>query len=1052
MSPRALAVALCAACWVQAGDAAARTSVSGDTWTPEIRTSPDHERTAAVRDGTIRGRVTDAESGQPVDVAEVTIVGTTFSAVTNAQGDYVISGVPAGLYTLRVARLGYADATQENVDVDDEGTVTVNFVMRTSALTLDEIVATGVADPTSARRVPFTVGRVSGENLQVPPANAVSSLQGRISGVTSTTPAQPGAGINIILRTPTSINRSNTPLIVVDGVILASTFGRSTTDLSSLDIESIEVVKGAAAASLYGSRAASGVIQIRTRRGAGLESGNTQITVRSEIGSSSLNRGIDLAQHHHYLTNAQGQYIDEDGAVVVREDRVERPEAERFLDVPYADPTYDHIDQFFEPSAFMVNSVTLARRSDDTNFFASFGNQQSGGVVLEHGGYDRNDLRLNLDHRIGANLQFSFSGFHMRSNREELPGETFFQLVQQAPDVDLLQPDPDGTEYIFEPDLLGVTPNPLYEIVTAQNDEDRARTLASTDLRWSPLGWMSIDANMSYDRSDRLTRFYFPRGRNTNVSSWQEGVVDRGNGITTALNGSVSAQLRGSWNDFSSRLTLRALVEKEDYEFFSSRIAGLTVEGVPDLNAGTIPTVGGSTQEISAQGYFAAANVDYKGRYIVDGLVRRDGSSLFGPEERWHTYYRGSAAWRMAEEPWWTVDAINELKLRYSIGTAGGRPSYGDRFETYNFTDGGGLDKGTLGNRFLKPEHSTEQEFGVDAIIRNRVSVQLTHARTTTTDQLVLVPLPAGFGFSSQWQNAGTVEGHTWEGTIEATALDRPDLRWTVGLVADRSRHEITEFDRRCFRTGTADAFYRCEGETLGTIYGTHFLHSPGELPQGAPVDEFQINDDGLLVWVGAGGDFREQQWGTTSADETYEWGMPILAIDDEGNSHVARIGDTNPDFNWGFSSNLQWRDFTLYGLLHAQVGGDIYNRTNQRMYQYFRSGDTDQAGRPDELKKTTDYYSALYASNLVNEWFVEDASFVKLRELSLRYRVPETAIERLGSLGIDGLTVFAIGRNMFTWSDYKGYDPEAGSPLSRMDDFVYPQFRTLTAGLEIRF
>jgi TonB-linked SusC/RagA family outer membrane protein len=1051
MASRLRTAAALAVCFILVADATAAYGAVATDRTPDellLVTASDDART-----GTIRGRITAGDTGEPVDVAQVTVTGTTFSAVTNAQGDYVITGVPAGLYTLRASRLGYADATQENVRVEDDGTVTVNLVMRTSALTLDEIVATGVADPTSARRVPFTVARVSGDNLQVPPANAVSSLQGRISGVNSTTPAQPGAGINIILRTPTSINRSNTPLIVVDGVILASTFGRSTTDLSSLDIESIEVVKGAAAASLYGSRAASGVVQIRTRRGAGIEPGSTQITVRSEVGSSSLNRRIDLASHHQYLVNAQGVFVDEDGVPVSRGDRVERPVEERFLDVPYA-ATYDHVDQFFEPGSFMVNSVTLARSSDDTNFFASYGNQQTDGVVLDHGGYDRNDLRLNLDHRIGANLQFSFSGFHMRSSREELPGETFFQLVQQAPDIDLLQPDPDGTRYIFAPDTVGVTPNPLYEIVTADNDEKRARTLASTDLRWSPLGWLSVDANMSYDRSDRLTRFYFPRGRNTNVSSWQQGVVDRGNGITTAINGSVSAQARGSWNDFSTRLTLRALVEKEDYEFFSSRVTGLTVEGVPDLNAGTIPTVSGSTEEIAAQGYFAAANVDYRGRYIVDGLVRRDGSSLFGPEERWHTYYRGSAAWRMAEEPWWTVDAIDELKLRYSIGTAGGRPSYGDRFETYNFTDGGGLDKGTLGNRALKPERSTEQEFGIDAIIRNRVSVQLTHARTTTVDQLVLVPLPAGFGFSSQWQNAGTVEGRTWEGTIEATAIDRPGLRLTLGLVADRSRHEITEFDRACFRTGTASAFYRCAGETLGTIYGTRFLRSTAELPEGAPAEQFQVNDDGLLVWVGAGGDFRTHQWGTSSTDldATYGWGMPILAVDASGSSDVARIGDTNPDFNWGFSSNLQWRDFTLYGLLNAQVGGDIYNRTNQRMYQYFRSGDTDQSDRPDELKKTTDYYSALYASNLVNEWFVEDASYVKLREMSLRYRVPQTALDRVAGLGIDGLTVFAIGRNLLTWSDYKGYDPEAGSPLSRMDDFVYPQFRTLTAGLEIRF
>jgi TonB-linked SusC/RagA family outer membrane protein len=1042
-----------------AGHAVDAAAQNGGAALPAMFTVATASTDAAARAGMIRGRVRDAMTGQPLDVVHVTVVGTTYSAVTDTNGEYAIPGVPAGLYTVRAQRLGFAEASRENVVVRDDAVAGVDFVMRTAALSMEELVVTGMADPTSARRVPFTVGRVSGENLQVPPANAVASIQGKIAGVSAITPAQPGAGINIVLRTPTSINRSNTPLIVVDGVILASTFGRSTTDLSSLDIESIEVVKGAAAASLYGSRAASGVIQIRTRRGAGLEGGRTQVTVRSEFGMNQLNRRIDLARHHYYRTNAQGQYIDTDGNVVDRSDRTARPAVERFLDVPYADPTYDHGTQFFDPGNFRTNSVTLARSSDDTNFFASFSNQQIDGVVLNHGGYGRNDLRLNLDHRLGANLQFGFSGFHLRSERDELPSETFFQLIQQAPDVNLLQPDPDGTRYIFEPDPDGgVTPNPLYELVTSQDDEQRARTLASTDVRWSPIGWLSLDGNLSYDRSDRLTRFYFPRGRRTNITSWESGAVNRGSGTTTALNGSLSAQLRGSWQDLSTRLTLRALMEKEDYEFFSSQARGLSVDGVPDLNAGTIQLVSGSTQEIRAQGYFALANFDYQGKYIWDALVRRDGSSLFGPEERWHTYFRGSAAWRMAEESWWRFDDINEFKLRYSIGTAGGRPSYGDRFETYSFTDGGGLSKETLGNRFLKPERSTEQEFGIDAIVRDRVSIQLSHARTTTEDQLIAVPLPAGFGFSTQWQNAGTVEGNTWEGTIEAAIMERADLRWTLGFVADRSRHEITEFNRRCFRTGTASAFFRCAGETLGTMYGTRFLTSVSELPAGLPANQFQVNDDGLVVWVGEGNTYRDGVskglWGTTSEDldATYGWGLPILDVDEEGNSAISQIGDSNPDFNWGLSSNVQWRNFTFYGLLSAQVGGDLYNRTNQRMYQYFRSGDTDQAGRPDELKKTTDYYSTLYAANLINEWFVEDASFVKLRELSLRYRVPRAGLDRLGRLGIDGMTLFAVGRNLFTWSDYKGYDPEAGTPLARIDSFVYPQFRTLTAGLEIRF
>jgi hypothetical protein len=642
----------------------------------------------------------------------------------------------------------------------------------------------------------------------------------------------------------------------------------------------------------------------------------------------------------------------------------------------------------------------------------------------------------------------------MKSTRDELPGSTFFQLVQQAPDADLLQADPDGTKYIYQPDPEGVTVNPLYQLVTATDEEDRVRTLASTELRWSPAGWLILDGNLSYDRSDRTQRFFFPRGAKTDVAAWTTGITSRGSGTTTAINASASAQLRGQWNDISGRVTFRALTETEDYEFFSAEATGLSVGGVPDLNAGTVPGVSGSTEEIAARGYFAIASADYQGKYLVDGLVRRDGSSLFGPEERWHNYFRASGAWRMAEEDWWSFPSINEFKLRYSVGTAGGRPNYADRFETYSFSSGGGLSKATLGNRFLRPERAMEQEFGLDVIFRDRYSMQLSHARNKTEDQLIAIPLPGPFGFTSQWQNAGTVEGTTWELTLEAAVVDTPDFGLNLGFVADKSDHEITEFNRACFRGGPDSAFYRCAGETIGTMYGTRFLRGPSELPEGTPSSQFQVNDDGLLVWVGEGGDWRTPQWGTSGTVEgrSFGWGLPILQLDESGSSAVTRIGNSNPDMNLGLSTNLRWKNLTLFTLFNAQLGGDLYNRTNQRMYQYFRSGDTDQAGRPAELKKTTDYYTALYAANLINEWFVEDATYLKLREVSLRWRFPDLGEGILSRTRLNDLTLFVVGRNVLTFSDYKGYDPEAGTPLQRIDDFIYPQFRTVTAGVEVRF
>ncbi|UCC73722.1 MAG: SusC/RagA family TonB-linked outer membrane protein [Gemmatimonadota bacterium] len=1007
--------------------------------------------------GTVRGRVTDQQTGQPVAQAQVIVLGTSFAALTDEYGDYEITGVPPGLYTLEVRRIGYADAFRENVSVPDGGTVTVNFTLGIVPFTLDELVATGLADPTSARRVPFTVARLDEEMLEVPSENAVSAIQGKVAGVSIVSPPQPGAGINIVLRTPTSISKTNAPLIVVDGVILATTFERSTADLDGLDIESVEVVKGAAAASLYGSRAASGVIQINTRRGTGIPDGQTHVRVRSEFGVNQLASEIPRSNHHHYLVNEDGEYVDTDGNVVSREDRVERPASERYLDVPYLDPTYDHIDQFFDPGNFSINSISMGRNTANTNFYTSYAYRRASGVVLEHGGYKQHDLRVNLDHRLGANLLLGVSGYHMRSTRDELPEDMFLNLVQQAPDANLLDPDPDGTPYIWQPDPLGVTPNPLYALSVLEDEGKRARTLLSADLRWAPIGWFSLDGNLSYDRSDRLLTFYFPRGKKTEQPALQDGMVERGDGVTTALNGSVSANLHRQFDELAVRTTFRALFEREDYRFVTAQAAGLTVGEVPNLDAGAVPQVSETTRDIRSEGYFLIAGLDYKDRYILDGLLRWDGSSLFGPEERWHTYYRLSGAWRMALESWWPFSDIDEFKVRYSVGTAGGRPSFDDRFETYSFTTGGGIRKATLGNRALKPERATEQEFGIDAIIADRVSVQLTHARVKTEDQLVLVPLSAGFGFTDRWENAGTVEGTTWEATIEAVLLRRPGLQWSIGFIVDRSRHEITEFDRTCYREDPENAFYRCAGERLGTMYGNKFLTSLNELPEGVPADEFQMNDDGLVVWVGPGGDWRSHQWGTSVDDlgddlRTYYWGLPILQYDSVGNPAVVRIGDGNPDYHWGLSSTLRWKGLSVFGLLDVKVGGDVYNRTKQRMYQYFRSGDTDQAGSPDELKKTTDYYTALYAANLINSWFVEPGGYVKLRELSVRWSLPQSALAPLAVTGLDDLTLFFIGRNLFTSTDYSGYDPEVGSVLAPIDNFSYPQYRTLTAGVEIRF
>ena len=1019
--------------------------------------------------GRVTGTVTDSASGRALGQVQIQVAGTRLGTLTDEAGRFSVANVPAGAQTVEARRLGYLPVTRR-VTVTAGGTSEVAMAMRTAALTLQAVVTTGVVDPTSGTRVPFSVGRVSAEQLPVPPTNAVEALAGRVAGAQIVTPSQPGSGINVQLRSPTSISKGNTPLIVVDGVILAQTVDASTADLNALDIESVEVVKGAAAASLYGSRASNGVIQIRTKRGAGLADGRTQVTVRSEYGQNAIARPVEFSRYHAFLMNEQGQYVNAAGQVVQRDQRIQRPAAQRFQDQVFpGGRTFDPLDQFFDAGDFSQNSVSLAQSAGRTNFFVTLSNQATGGVILGAGGYTRNDVRVNLDHRVRDDLSFGLSSYYSRANRSELDDDLFFDLVNQAPDLDLGARDASG-QYVFQPDVQSNRANPLYTIENQDRRTRRGRFLGSLQARYEPLSWLSFDGNASYDRADRTSHYFLDR----NIRS-QSQTFDRIGGLelldakTAAMNVSGSVNLLGRAGDLTARSSARALMERENGDRFGYRGTGLLVPGVRNQNNVTsrLPVSndfldGTPDIEIRTNSYIGTVGLDYAGRYILDGLVRRDGSSLFGPEEQWQTFYRASASWRMGQESWFPFKGlITEFKPRISRGTAGGRPSFADQYETYNINASGNLVKETLGNRFLKPELATETEAGLDVIVRDRYSVQLSYARNVTRDQLVLLPLPApAGGFESQWQNAGTLTGNTWEGSFEAQMVRRQHVGWTVGLVADRSRNTITEFNRSCFISQTI--IYRCAGVTMGTMFGARFAQGPADLV-GVPAaqqGQFQRNDDGLLVWTGANRDARAAAWGDTLTigGRRYSYGLPIVVNDSAGNQALSVIGDGNAAFRWGLSNNVRWRGLTVFALVDAQVGGDVYNRTKQRMYQYYRSADVDQAGKPQEEKKPLQYYDALYNANNVNRWFVERASNVRLREVAVRYALGGRLLSPLRRVGASNASVSLIGRNLFLLTDYTGYDPEiatetgSGGLNTRIDDFQYPRFRTVTGSVQIQF
>ena len=418
------------------------------------------------------------------------------------------------------------------------------------------------------------------------------------------------------------------------------------------------------------------------------------------------------------------------------------------------------------------------------------------------------------------------------------------------------------------------------------------------------------------------------------------------------------------------------------------------------------------------------------------------------------------------------------------MGTAGRRPGFSAQYETYS-VGGGVITPLNLGNKNLKPQRSTENEVGLDMVLFNRVTTGLTYAKTTSEDQIISVPLPKAGGFSNQVQNAGTLDNNTLEFHIEAPVINTRDVGWNLRLNLDRTRQTIAKLDRAPFRSThpSGSFFYYREGEAFGAFYGKKWATSCDDLPDGVSCDRFQVNDDGLLVWTGDA-DYTQgiagdtYLWGTTSEDEyendVFGWGLPVAKWGwnqkdpdkpcntrrqgEPGCTDFLYMGNTTPDFNVSMVSSFRWKGLAFYALLDGEFGGSIYNQTRQWAYRENRSRDQDQYDKSDELKKPVAYYQLLYNTNSLSSWFVESGNFVKLREVSIRYSLDPDLVDALFQGRVNQVELNLIGRNLLTFTDYSGYDPEVANNsggsdvIGRIDSYQYPNFRTVSASLQFTF
>ena len=972
----------------------------------------------------IQGTVRDAQSQQPLADVSVTLRGVGRAVLTDSRGRYsLLAQVPAGTYELQFTFLGRRRVVQ-TVQLGTSRTVEVPPVgLALTAVQLDEVIVTGVGAPAERRVLGNTIETVAGEEVSdAPGASAIDqALQGKITGaLISEHSGEPGGGVSIRLRGTNSILGGAEPLFVVDGVFvdnsnaalvsLGANAGRGNAaltnrlaDLDPADIERIEVLKGAAAAALYGSRANNGVIQIFTRRG---RAGDAQVRFLSEFSANVAPKRYELMQEPlGTITDVIWGSADSVGATVTR---------------------VDIQDQIWRTGLSSVNRLSVSGGSPATQYYfaGSYGYEQG---ILEKNDYERLSLRANVTQQVSDRVELSLRSSYMQSEANFVIGGEQTSGVLTSVIFTPTSFDPNFDEalgrYPYNP-VLGA--NPLDVLENWDAPEKVNRFQGSAEIRVEPVRNVTVRYVIGLDDYRQASRLLEPPASR---SASYTGLIQNPVRISRQFNNDVTVSHVGQLSPsigLTSTLGFRYTNDRGEVVSASAR----------DLPPGQT-LVGGATQfasqsisEFRTVDWFLEERVSLNDKLYVSGGVNLDASSAFGTDERWQLFPRVSLSYVIGETDFWRSalgGTVSSMRLRAAYGQTGGQPpGLYSRFENYFDVAYGGLPglvpSNTSGNPDLKPERQREFEFGLDAgVLDDRAQLEFTYYNKKTTDLVLAVPLPPSVGVQNQFQNIGELRNKGWEAALTTVNVSTPTFSWRtrLQLAANRNKIEklVTATDTLVFDYLNAVV----EGQPIGVFYGGIYAREP----------------DGGIAYDAAS--------------------LPIRARDTlpDGSNPFARrvIGDPNPDLIASLSSTLDiGRNVQVSFLLDGRFGNDVANFT-RRISEFFG------ADRIVDREVTGDTIPGTFALNPngrinVYEEYVEDGTFVRLREVAVQFRFDQPFVRRLGA---ESLTLRLAGRNLLTFTGYRGLDPEvnmfSASTVSRGVDFATtPLPRTFTFSLGLNF
>lgn len=972
---------------------------------------------------TLRGVVEDS-TGEPLTGASVLVKGTTNGVATDIDGNFALK-VKNG----DVISISYIGYKTEEIKVAGQNDVKVTLIEDTEVLDDVVVVGYGVQKKSDVTGSVTSVGKDRLSKLPV--TNVLQAMQGATSGVTITQNSSiPGDAPSTLVRGQNSINANSGPYVVVDGIPLNNT-GGSLADIAPSDIESIEILKDASATAIYGTNGANGVILVTTKKGA---TGKMSISYSGYFGIEDFSHKLKFADGQQIIQRYKDYVAQNPGETMFDENVKYQNEVDNYKAGKETDWVYDVASR---TGTIQNHNVSVNGGNDRARYYVSLDYLDQKGVIKGYD-YKRYSIRTNLDLDVTKWLKFGTNTYIASHNRDG-GRANFLNAEAMSPWGKVYEED--GTPCVYPMYSEQLWTNPI--LGTKKDVERRVWNInlngyaeISFGNIWKPLEGLRYRLNIGYNYSPTRNSWY--NGRETNDL----------NGTGEVKNAETQTRLIENLiyynRDFGAHhidLTfLQAAMRKKYNESWAHATKFINDDlGFNNLGTGETPSVGSYADLRTTSSLMGRINYSFDSRYLLTLTVRRDGSSVFGKNNKYGTFPSVAVGWNIARESFLENSAnwLNNLKLRLSYGKAGNEAI--SVYETMvklnavKFAQNGGavvglVPNGRMGNDDLSWETTKTFNIGVDfGVYNNRLSGNIDFYTAKTDGLLLQRNLPNISGYSNVYQNMGKTKNHGLEVTLNSRNIVTNDFTWTTGLVFSWNKNEIVDL----YGDGKDDLGNRWFiGQPIGVVYDYDMvgIWQEDEIERGEHLNWDPVAEPGDVKIADRNGDGQ---------------------INDE-DRYVK--GQTSPKWNGGLTNTFSWKGLTLNIFIQTSQGmmkwnglmgvaGDEMGRRNM----------TTEVGYWTPENRSNKFRSLKKQSNKHGYGYNEDASFTRIKDITLSYNFPQKLINRLG---MSNLTVYASGRNLYTWTDWIGWDPETRQDGRGSGNWEsnYPYTKSYVFGLNVTF